>query len=67
MPWAMKPSWVPFSGEISGKTAVITPTPRNETEAITSTTNAAQKSAWPRSSVKNEATTKNSRTVRISP
>ena len=58
---------MPFSGEISGKTAVITPMPRNEIDAIARMTNAAQKSAWPRSSVKKDATTKNSSTVRISP
>ena len=30
----MKPSCVPFSGEISGSTAVIMPMPMNETELI---------------------------------
>ena len=32
-PWAMKPSCMPFSGEISGRTAVIIPIPMNEIEA----------------------------------
>ncbi len=41
MPWATKPSCIPFSGEISGRTAVIIPIPMNEIEAIISTTSAA--------------------------
>ena len=35
-PCAMKPSCVPFSGEMSGRTAVIIPIPMNETDAIAS-------------------------------
>ena len=42
----MKPSCVPFSGEISGRTAVIIPIPTNETDATASSTNAAKKSAF---------------------
>ena len=38
----MKPSCIPFSGEISGITEVIIPIPMNETDAITSTTSAAR-------------------------
>ena len=38
----MKPSWVPFSGEISGSTAVIMPMPMNETELISSTSAATR-------------------------
>ena len=34
MPCAMNPSCVPFSGEISGSTAVIIPMPTNEIDAI---------------------------------
>ena len=41
----MKPSCAPFSGEISGSTAVIMPMPTNETEATASSTSAAAKSA----------------------
>ena len=41
----MKPSCVPFSGEISGSTAVIMPMPTNETEDTASTTIAEAKLA----------------------
>ena len=41
MPWATKPSCIPFSGEISGRTAVIIPIPMNETDAMIRTTSAA--------------------------
>ena len=42
MPCATNPSWAPFSGEISGSTAVIIPIPMNETDATRRTTNAAK-------------------------
>ena len=48
----MKPSCVPFSGEISGSTAVIMPMPMNETELISSTRAALAKSALPKLMVK---------------
>ena len=41
----MNPSCVPFSGEMSGRTAVIIPIPMNDTDATPSTTTAARKSA----------------------
>ncbi len=37
---------MPFSGEISGRTAVIIPIPMNEIEATTSTISAATKFAF---------------------
>jgi hypothetical protein len=37
----VKPSCAPFSGEISGRTAVIIPMPMKDTEAIASSANAA--------------------------
>jgi hypothetical protein len=67
MPWAMKPSCAPFSGEISGSTAVTIPTPTNETEATASSRSAAPKSACGNSSPKNSATTANSSAVRTTP
>ena len=41
----MNPSCVPFSGEISGSTAVIMPMPTNENDDTASTTLAGPKSA----------------------
>ena len=61
----MKPSCVPFSGEISGRTAVIIPIPMNEIEATSSTTSAAAKLACERFRSKNSATTPNSSIARI--
>ena len=63
----MKPSCVPFSGEIRGRTAVIIPMPMNEIEATASTTSAAAKFACERSRSKNSATTPKSRTARTTP
>ena len=37
----MKPSCVPFSGEMSGSTAVIVPIPMKEIDAIASSASAA--------------------------
>ena len=56
----MKPSCVPFSGEIRGRTAVIIPIPINGIEAISRTTSAARKFAPPTSMSKKSATTPNS-------
>ena len=63
----MKPSCAPFSGEISGSTAVTMPMPTNETEATASSTSAAAKSASGNESPKNTATTANSSAVRTTP
>ena len=61
----MKPSCAPFSGEISGSTAVIMPMPTNEIEATASSTSAARKSASGKLRPKNSATTTNSAAVRM--
>jgi ABC-2 type transport system permease protein len=55
----MKPSCVPFSGEMSGRTAVIIPIPMNEIDAIASRTSAATKCAFGRCNEKNAAITAN--------
>jgi hypothetical protein len=67
MPWAMNPSCAPFSGEISGSTAVAMPMPTNETDATASSTRAATKSASGKLSPKNAATTANTSAVRRTP
>ena len=67
MPCAMKPSCMPFSGEISGITEVIIPIPMNETDAIAITTSAATKFACGSSRSKKNATTANRRIARASP
>ena len=41
MPWQTKPSCAPFSGEISGSTEVMIPTPMNERDASASNPSAA--------------------------
>src|SRR6478752_5496433 len=61
----MNPSWVPFSGEISGSTAVIMPMPMNDTELISSTRPAAAKLASPKLMERNAATTANRRAVHV--
>jgi hypothetical protein len=66
-PCAMNPSWVPFSGEISGRTAVIIPIPMNETDAIPSTSSAVPKFASGMCSPKNAATTPNTSVARTRP
>jgi len=58
---------VPFSGEISGRTAVIIPIPMNEIEATTSTTSAAAKFACASSRWKKSATTAKSMIARMTP
>jgi hypothetical protein len=63
----MKPSCVPFSGEISGRTAVIIPIPMNEIDAIASRIRAATKFACGRCSEKNAAITANSALARTTP
>ena len=63
----MKPSCVPFSGEISGSTAVIMPMPMNENDETASTTAAAVKSGCSKWMSRNSATAPNSRTVRSTP
>ena len=66
-PWAMNPSCVPFSGEISGRTAVIIPTPMNDTEAIPSTSSAVAKFASGMCSPKKAATTPKTSEARTRP
>jgi hypothetical protein len=63
----MKPSCVPFSGEMSGRTAVIIPIPTKEMDATPRMTSAATKSAWGISRSKKNATTPKRRTARTSP
>ena len=67
MPWPTKPSCAPFSGEISGSTAVIIPMPKNDTEASSSRTIAAVKFASGIERPKKSATTMNSSAARIRP
>ncbi len=66
-PCAMKPSCVPFSGEISGRTAVIMPIPMKEIEATPSSTSAVAKSAFGMCSEKNAATTPKIKLARTTP
>ena len=54
----MNPSCVPFSGEMSGRTAVIIPIPMNEIDEIASSASAAAKFAFGTSMPMNAATTK---------
>ena len=63
----MKPSCVPFSGEMSGRTAVIIPMPMNEIDATARTTIAARKSASGKPRSKKNATAPNSSAVRRTP
>ena len=63
----MNPSCAPFSGEISGRTAVTIPTPTNEIDATASSSSAAPKSASGKLSPKKIATTANSAAVRRTP
>jgi hypothetical protein len=63
----MNPSWAPFSGEVSGRIAVIIPMPTNDTDATASSTSAAPKLAWGKASPKNSATAANSAAVRTTP
>ena len=58
---------MPFSGEISGRTAVIIPMPMNEIDAIASTTSAAAKFASGMCSPKNAATTTKTSDARTRP
>ena len=67
IPCPMKPSWVPFSGEISGRTAVIIPIPMKETDATQSRTSAVPKFACGMCSEKNAATTPKISDARTSP
>ena len=67
MPCATKPSCAPFSGEMSGRTAVIIPIPKNETDATIRITSAAGKFASSNWRPKNSETTTNSRIARTSP
>ena len=67
MPCATKPSCAPFSGEISGSTAVIIPIPKNDIDAISRITSAAAKFASGIGRPKKNATTTKSRIARTSP
>ncbi len=67
MPCPTKPIWVPFSGEISGRTAAIIPMPMNDTEATASTTSAARKFASGMFSPKNDAITAKTIEARTTP
>jgi hypothetical protein len=63
----MNPSCVPFSGEISGSTAVIMPMPMNDTELTSSTTAALVNWASWKVTLSDPATTANSSAVRNTP
>ena len=63
----MKPSCVPFSGEISGSTAVIMPIPMKETELTSSTTPALTNCGSSNVTLSDPATTANRSAVRSTP